>query len=268
MSLSRKRLFFGLKATSPWPIGLPAGRLLHPDERHATLAFLGDTDWEKLSLQLPELPQPAFDTGLGAIFDKILFLPRRHPHVVCWHANFHESQATIDNYQKKLTTWLKEKAFLPAAEREIWLPHVTLARNPFDWHAWKTSFLPLPVIFDSLHLYESVGQLRYSSLWSVPIPQPFEEIEHTADMAFIVKGKTIAQLYLHALLALAFKYPDILMHLPASSELSSLDDIIEALNEAVSNTDQAVGCPFKAISLHGEIEEHQNYLQWEMIVDV
>lgn len=268
MSSPRKRLFFGLKATSPWPQKLPAGRLLHPDERHATVAFLGDTEWERLSTQLSELPLPNFDAGLGAIFDKVMFLPRKHPHVVCWHANFFGTQSKIEIYQSKLSAWLKERAFLPAAEHDSWLPHVTLAREPYDFHAWKSSFLPTPVIFDSLHLYESVGNLRYSSLWSVSIPQPFREIEHTADMAFILKGETIPQLYLHALLALAFKYPDILMHLPTDPEIDSLDDIIIALNVAVANTDQAVGCPFKAVSLHGEIEEHPNYLQWEMIVDV
>lgn len=268
MSGTQKRLFFGLKATSPWPLELPSGRLLHQDERHATLAFLGNTDWEKLSAQLAKIPIPSFDAGLGAIFDKIMFLPRRSPHVVCWHADFYETEVNIENYQKKLAAWLKEGGFLPITEHEKWLPHVTLARAPFDWHAWKTSFLPLPVIFDSIHLYESIGNLRYSTLWSLPLSLPFEEIEHTADMAFIIKGKTLSQIYLHAVVALAFRFPDILMYLPPFPTPSSLDDIIMSLNEAVANADQAVGCPFKAVSLHGEIEEYSNYLQWEMIVDV
>jgi RNA 2',3'-cyclic 3'-phosphodiesterase len=36
----------------------------------------------------------------------------------------------------------------------------------------------------------------------------------------------------------------------------------------VTASDVEVGCPFKAVSYHGEIHESNGLLQWEMIVDV
>lgn len=268
MPNSTKRLFFGLEALSPWPVNLPKGRMLQENERHATLAFLGNVEWNSLSERLEAIPLPSFHGGLGAVFDKILFLPHRHPHVVCWHANFFGALSKVEHYQNELSNWLHEQGFLPLWHQEKWLPHVTLARHPFDLQAWKEAFSPLPVIFKTLHLYESLGNLHYRPLWSRPLPLPFEEIEHTADIAFIIKGETLSQIYLHALLALAFKFPELLTYEQIAPEPASLDDIIILLNGIVADADQAIGCPFKAVSLHGELEERQNYLQWEMIVDV
>ena len=40
------------------------------------------------------------------------------------------------------------------------------------------------------------------------------------------------------------------------------------LNNLVMAVDQDIGSPIKAVSFHGEIEKKENYLQWEMIIDV
>lgn len=261
MSSTNKRLFFGLKATSTWPLEFPRGRLLHPNERHATLVYLGNMDWDKLSIQLSELPQPVFDSGLGGIFDEMLFLPYRHPHAVSLHVNFYESQAKIVNYRNELANRLKEKKILTSAKEDTWLPHVTLARKPFDKNAWKVSFSPTPVIFESLNLYESIGNLRYHSLWCLPLPRPFEEVEHAAHLGFIIKGETLSQLYLHALLAVSFKFPEILKYRRVSSRFTTSDDMILALNEVIAS-----GCPFKKISLPRKIEKYPTYLRCEMVV--
>jgi RNA 2',3'-cyclic 3'-phosphodiesterase len=48
-----------------------------------------------------------------------------------------------------------------------------------------------------------------------------------------------------------------------------IDQLVIALNQAVSQEDQERGCPFKAVSFHGEIhQEEGQLLTWEMIVDV
>ncbi len=210
MSSIKKRLFFGLEATSPWPLIMPAGRLICENDRHATLAFLGNIDWAELSPHLKAIPSPSFNIGLGAILDKIMFLPHRRPNVVCWHADFFETLPKLTQYQNELSFWFKEAGFSPLEHVDKWLPHVSLARFPVDMPAWKKAFTPQPAIFKAIHLYESVGESQYCTLWSFPLLLPFEEIEHTADIAFIIKGETFFQVYLHALLALAFKFPRLL----------------------------------------------------------
>ncbi|MBA3238004.1 MAG: hypothetical protein H0T62_06590 [Parachlamydiaceae bacterium] len=268
MERETNSLFFGLEAIAPWPHSFPKGRLIHEHERHATLAFLGKVSLDKISPLLSSFPKPEFKVGLTGIFDKKLFLPQRHPHVVSWHIDFFEVFVSLENYQKQISNWLIENGFSPQSHEEGWLPHVTLARQPFDQDAWNEAFMALPVFFNAIHLYESVGDLRYSSLWSLPLPFPWTEIEHTADIAFIIRGETLQQVYRHAILALAFRFPQLLSYMPASCDLNSLDDVIILLNEAVSLADQAVGCPFKAVSFHGELENFDHISYWEMIVDV
>jgi RNA 2',3'-cyclic 3'-phosphodiesterase len=110
--------------------------------------------------------------------------------------------------------------------------------------------------------------LEYQSLWEIPLLSPFEEFEHTADIAFLVRGTTPQELHRNAQLALAFKFPKILPFFSKRLQ-DTLDEIIIALNEMVGKADAECGCPFKAVSFHGQIKaEEENLLHWEMIVDV
>lgn len=105
--------------------------------------------------------------------------------------------------------------------------------------------------------------------WTYPFIPAFEEIEHTADIAFQIHGETTAQLFLHGAAALAFHMPEYLNYLAPAASFSSIDEVIIGLNKAISRADTAVGCPFKAVSLHGEISKQKDgTLVWEMIVDV
>lgn len=259
-------LFIGLKSNAPWPSSFPKGRLIQTDELHATLAFLGRADLDRLIPLLKTLPLFNFTTGLAAVFDKVLFLPKNRPNVVAWHVDFFENAIRLEKYQKELLTWLKTEDFVIKDKERDWLPHVTVARKPFSNDDWDASFKKLPVVFDSINLYESIGNLRYRSLWSMPLIKPWIEIEHTADIAFSIKGENLGQVYRHAGLALSFKFPQLLNFLPKKEPLD-LDDLIMLLNDAVCFADGVVGCPFKAVSFHGELKKDQ-ILQWEMIVDV
>jgi RNA 2',3'-cyclic 3'-phosphodiesterase len=263
-----KRLFFALEVQAPWPVPLPAGRRLDEAQRHMTFAFLGQTDYNLLKEALERFPKPPFKVGLVGKFDQCLFLPEQHPRVVAWHVEWLEGKEQLEPYQQHFIAWLQELGFNPDARRGF-LPHVTLCRAPFNPHPWKKSFSPLPMMTHSLHLYESLGGLRYQPIWTYPLPAPFREIEHTADIAFQITGESLAQLQLHALIALAFKCPALLGELNRMAQPENLDDLIIHLNESVGQIDAKKGCPFKAVSFHGEVKELENgVLQWEMIVDV
>ncbi len=269
MNNENKALFFGIEAVSPWPTSLPQGRLIHEKERHATLAFLGKSDLKELTMQLNSFPLPPFKAGLAGVFDKCLFLPMKRPHVVCWRVDFAETLNSLEIYQKTLSVWLNSIGFpVLNYEDNLWLPHVTIARQPFEFEPWKKYFTPHPAIFKAIHLYQSIGNLRYSPVWSFQLAKPWIEIEHTADIAFLINGESLQQIYRHALLALAFKFPQLLLHLPKYSEITSLDDIVILLNNGIALCDRHVGCLFKAVCFHGELEKHNSILHWEMIVDV
>lgn len=267
MASGIKRLFFGVEVLSPWPEHYPKGRLLDPAHRHMTLAFLGNVEYQKVADLLPSFPTPSFKVGLAGSFNKPLFLPERHPHVVAWHAEWLDDPQHFLEWQKTLSKWLKDHGF-SINERDF-LPHVTVCRSPFYPREWKKAFSPLPYISKDIHLFESVGNLQYVPCWSVPIRSPFEEIEHTADIAFVVRAENIDQLHNHAQIALAFRFPKLLSFLQHHEKITSLEDSIIALNEIISRADGEIGCPYKAVSFHGELfQESDGTLKWEMIVDV
>lgn len=266
--MNKKRLFFAFEVTAPWPPLPNNGRLLPEPSRHLTLAFLGETDWEKMTHSLAHLPAPPFKVGFVGHFDKCLFLPSTHPHVVAWRVDWLEESHLIEHYQHRLSAWIKEQS-LPIDAKDSFLPHVTVARQPTDTHIWMNSFSNLPLAVKHIHLYESLGNLQYIPRWTYQLHDPFEEIEHTADIAYIVRGETLTQIYQHARVALAFKFPSFLEYSNFDGQPNHLDDVIIALNEAIAKADAAVGCPFKAVSFHGEIiEEPDHTLKWEMIIDV
>lgn len=261
-----KRLFFGAEVHAPWPSELPPGRLLQEKQRHLTLAFLGNVPHSPLISLLEHFPKPDSPLGTVGYFDACLALPPRHARVIAWHARWHQP-SPLDLFQKTLSQWLLQHDY--ALDRQAWLPHVTLCRAPFDKQAWKEAFIPLPFLTSSLHLYESLGHQTYVPIWSYALKPPFEEIEHTADIAFIIRAESVAQLYLHALTALAFKFPPFLRAFGERPVIETIDDVVLNLNDCIAKADSEVGCPLKAVSYHGEIVSLPDAtLQWEMIVDV
>lgn len=150
--------------------------------------------------------------------------------------------------------WLKSHHYHPKEHEGPWLCHVTLSRKPFDREEWKKAFIPLPLSIHGIHLYESLGQSKYKPIWSSPLIAPFTEIEHTADIAFLIRGDHFIQLHRHAQIALAFRFPPLLQFLNQNT-FDNLEDIIIDLNDTIAKADSLIGCPFKAISFHGQIEE-------------
>lgn len=232
-----------------------------------TFAFLGQTDYPSLMNKVSSLPHPPFKVGLPGQFDQCLFLPVKHPHVAAWNMNWLGEEPLLKAYHQDFIRWLKNEGFSPAEKGEF-TSHATLSRSPFSIKQWEKTFFKLPFFIKNLILYESLGYSNYSNCWSLPCLPPFEEIEHTADIAFLIHGENLAQLHRNAQIALAFKFPLILEFFCFHNEFKNLDEIIISLNAVAAKADEAFNCPFKAISFHGEIKEHENCLSWEMIVDV
>jgi 2'-5' RNA ligase len=261
-----KRLFFALELKAAWPDALPQGRVLKEEARHVTLAFLGNQSLSKLLQDVSDLPWKEPFLGFAGWCNKVHFLPKRHPRVVAGHVVWSHFEALIE-VQKTLAVWLEQHGY-PVDERPFH-PHLTLARSPFRFNDWRKALHSFPVIAYSLNLYESVGNLCYEPVWKFPLISPIEEIEHTADMAFRIRGKAFKEIFLNALIALSFKSPALLHYGVDLEGFENLDDVIMRLNGVVAHADADQGCPFKAVSYHGEaIQESEGVLVWEMIVDV
>lgn len=263
--VDQKRLFFGWEVDAPWPSDYPEGREIKENSRHLTLAFLGNISFSKLKPHLSQFPIPFFKVSPVGICDKLLFLPEKSPRVVSLHIQWLTHKNGLLDYQKKILEWLKTLNY-PIDERPL-LPHISLARSPFDQKKWEEYFTPLPLSAQSIHLYESMGNLHYEKRWTMTLLSAFEELEHTADIAYTIRGETLQDLFYHAAIALSFKFPTLVTFIPQSVSCSSLEDIIQQLNLLISYADMAIGCPFKAVSYHGEIR-HNQIKEWEMIVDV
>lgn len=261
-----KRLFFGMEVFAPWPEELPQGRILLPQDRHLTLVFLGNANASKLQTLLPSCPKPPFEIGLAAYFDHPIFLPHSRPNVAAWQIQWLEQKELFLKFQKELVFWLKANGFSPREGKGEFLPHVTIARRPFSIREWKETFEKRPLFIRNLHLCESLGSSRYKVCWTYPILSPFEEKEHTADIAFTIRGKTIQQIHLHAQLALSFHFPPLIRYFSFPT-VQNLDEIVQSLNSIIGKADQEEGAPFKAVSYHGNLGG-SDILEWEMIVDV
>ncbi len=268
MNGSDKRVFFAVEVKAPWPEHYPKGRLLDPEDRHATLAFLGEIPYQPLLQQLAsDFPKPSFKVGLVGVFSRCLFLPPRHPNVVAWDVQWTEDHQALSEYRQAFLEWLRKLEYHPKEHEGDWLCHVTLCRKPFDYDGWKKSFKQLPLSVHGIHLYESLGHSKYQPIWSYPLISPFQEIEHTADIAFQINAENLTQLHRHAQTALAFRYPALIPFM-SQKVFDNHEDIIMNLNDLVARVDAEIGCPFKAISFHGNIVSKETVLQWEMIVDV
>lgn len=259
------RLFFGLEIQTPWPFFWPKGKWIEKNHRHVTLNFLGNTELDPVKKALSKFPLPPWDFGPCGFFDKCLELPENHPRVIAWHIQWFDGK--VPPLQQSIAQWLKQE-HLPS-NQEPWLSHLTVCRNPENSLEWKDSFEPLPCYASALHLYESLGNSQYQSLWSRTFLKPFEEIEHTADIAFLIYGENIHQIYKHAVLSLCFKFPKMIAYANWKLDPPNLDEIVIELNALILRTDCQEGCPFKAVSFHGRIETFEKkFMQWEMIVDV
>ncbi len=257
-----------MEVVAPWPEELPAGRVVSIEDRHLTLAFLGASHLPTLHQLLKSFPDPGFRIGLAGMFDHPLFLPPRQPRVAAWRVHLLEHRDLFMRFQERLIEWLKERGIEPKRQRGVFIPHVSIARRPFSISEWKAGFAPLPMYVKNIRLCESKGLLQYETCWSYPILAPFEEMEHTADLLFIARGIDFRQLYLHAALALAFRFPALIRYLE-TQEIRDLEDLILKLNRLIGIADREEGCPFKAVSLHGKVKTSESgILEWEMIVDV
>lgn len=259
-----KRLFFGFSVDAPWPMTYPNGRIIEENARHLTLAFLGNHPFAPLEKALPDFPKPNFPIGPVGRSDKLLFLPELKPRVVAEHIEWLIDGDTLGSYQKTVLDWLENLGY--PVDRRPMLPHVTVARSPFIEKEWEDVFEPLPFMITGIHLYESIGNLRYNSIWNFPLQPAFEEFEHTADIAFNVYAQNFQELYLHGALAMAFKFPPFLNYLE-QVPIENLNSAIQLLNQMIAKSDAEIGCPFKAVSYHGKVSE-EKLLKWEMIVDV
>lgn len=92
-------------------------------------------------------------------------------------------------------------------------------------------------------------------------------IEHTADLAFLIRGYNFSELYLHGMLALAFSFPALLQFF-SKKECATLAQVIQSLNQLVTKADIEMGCSFKAVSYAHGLKEVNGLYEWEMIVDV
>lgn len=261
-----KRLFFAFEILAPWD-DPPSKKWIDPVMRHLTLAFLGNIEASPLLEHLLLVPKPPFNVGQCGLFDKLKFLPEHHARLVSFHAEFGERLPLFQTYVLELWNWLNGLG-MTTTEKRAWLPHVTIARMPFSFAEWRKHFTPLPLAFHKLHLYESTPGSHYTPIWTQSLPPPFEEIEHTADIAFKVLGESPQALCLNAFTALCFQFPKLTPFRPILKGESE-EAVIYALNQSLALADAKLGCPFKAVSHHGSFEKNStNLISWEMIVDV
>jgi len=257
-----KRLFIAFECTISHNQKYPEGRSIFP--LHMTLAFISDTPIDDNIVFGEELKNCLGKIAPCGLGRQIVFLPSDNLRAVAIEVQ--ELPEILFEGQKKITAWLSSLGYHQEKARPFY-PHVTLARRPFEQGAWKEWFKETVVICSDLHLYQSKGNLEYESLWQIPFKAPFEEIEHTADFAFLIRGETVAEIFKHSQICLMAKFPELIPFMNFETP-ANLNKVISLLNKVISCADEEIGSPIKAISYHGKIEKRDDFLEWEMIIDV
>jgi len=260
----KKRIFFAFGVEAPWQEKEPPGRSIEKKLRHITLVFLGSLENEKIE---SILKKPSFKIGPVGIFDKILFLPPLSKRVAALHANFLSDLENIKDFRKELIIFLKEHSIF-IEDKKKFLAHATLCRKPFLKRKWKANFEKLPFFIKDFSLLESLGLSKYKKIWEFKFIKPFEELEHTADIAFNIKGENFKKLYENAFIALCFKSKEMINYFLEVENINNIDDVIINLNSIIEKMDSDIGSPFKAVSFKADIKKEKDLLTWEMIVDV
>lgn len=256
---SLQRLFFAAEISAAWPAHFPSGRVIQPIFRHMTLSFLGQASPEKLMSKIEEAPKPKWRTPPSGIFNQWIFLPEESPRVVAATPLFLEGEKELLEYQKQLAGWVEISTHF--------LPHVSVCRDPFDQSSWASFPCKIPFFIAGIALYKSLGHSRYQLLWGNKSIPPFDEIEHTADIAYKIRGDTFTELATHALLALSFSYPAFIRYFHCVPEMHSTKEIVQLLNQWIAEIDTLEGIGLKAVSYHATTEKN-DFLEWVMIVDV
>lgn len=251
-----KSLFIGLRALLP-PLCLPKGRYLEPSDLHLTLSFLGNKDAEATLKILSSFDFKWSGFAPLGICEKILFLGE----VAAFDCAIITKQERVNQIKKELDT------LFSLTDLKSFIPHITLARKPFDQKQWEKFSQKTPAIFTHLHLYQSLGFSKYAPLFTLDFPLPFEEVHHTADYAYHVYGETFTTLYLHAIYAISYKFPS-LFPFAAFKDCSDIDQVIFELNRWISTADITIGSELKAVSYHHDITFDHGIMRWEMILDV
>ncbi|MFA5249952.1 MAG: hypothetical protein WC371_00890 [Parachlamydiales bacterium] len=271
------RLFLGFRLFSAFLKNEPEGRLIEKKQRHLTLLFLGEVEKAQIEPLFFQLPLPDLAIAPTGYFDKLLFLPFFHPRVVAGRlVFFNPSQFSreLEQYRRKVQAFFSGHGLVPEGKRKF-LAHTAFARYPFQKKAWKKAFEPFPVILTSFHLFQSLGGL-YQPLVSKVFLPPFEELKNQTAPAFLIRGHNFEELKRNAEMALAFQHPPLLAYLN-HKKVSSLEEVILALNDLIYRLELKDGSPFKAIAFHTKLSEKKyppptaegrSFWEWEMLVDI
>lgn len=275
----KKRLFLGFEVFSNLKKIPFEKKQIDKKNRHMTMLFLKNQYVTDILKKLPYISLEAFSIGLVGYYNRCLFLPKKNPRLVAYQVDFFEKNDLVENFYKKLLEIFNEqlhqnsKIFEEKNNKDIksFLPHVTMCRDGFDKKRWEKSFEILPLYLKSFSLYESFQNSKYEKIKEYPLINPFEEIAHTADIAYMIRGKNLIDLLYNSFIALCFKAKDFLKYknLITSNLIKNIDDIVILLNDIIAQMEiDGFHLPFKAVSFNTNITKDENILNWEMIVDV
>ncbi len=260
------RLFIGASVVAIWPDTFLSNEIIKEENRHLTILFLGGQDQNAKNI-LMNFPKPKSTLSPIGIFSKYVGLPKRSPHLVALEGEIITGM-NIEDYRNNISRWSEMQGIEFKKAKRPFYPHLTICRKHPDIFKWESSIIKIPFYIDGINLYQSLGNSEYEKLKIYPFVPAFEQIHHTADIAFLIRGESLQNIFINAQIALAFSYPDILGFLETDIEISSQDQVIMELNKIISNIDIKIGSPFKAVSFHGSFTQQLGYTQWEMIVDV
>lgn len=234
-----KRLFLGFEVDAPWFKNMPKGRMVAPESRHLTLAFLGEIDCGKRLKHLEHMPVFPCKVGAAGICKELIYLPVKKPNAVALSFKWLTQEELVLRFQQELTVWLQTFGYLASSGESVFLPHVTLARRPFQTREWTEIFYPLPMITTHLHLYESVGQLCYKPIWSKRVLQPISRmvLPQNTCTAFHLMANSYKDLWIHAWLGVSFIYPQVILENFSDCVFEDLEGVEEKLNSILKDFD-------------------------------
>jgi len=85
---------------------------------------------------------PVFPCRVGAagVCKEFIYLPSEKPNAVALSFKWLTQEELMLRFQQELAFWLQTFGYLAPSVESVFLPHVTLARRPFQISEWKQVF--------------------------------------------------------------------------------------------------------------------------------
>lgn len=251
--------FFGFEIHSPFIEVFSYNKIGEKGSPFLPFLSFEETIFQKVCALLDYVPHPFFQVGPVALLETCFLLRNRTlENLTLQIRRF--GVDLIQPYQKLLHTYFIQEGCqpdrVPLTQSIVCKPVSFLQKS-------RTNGEQFPLYLLKLHLYKRCEEERYISIWTRPLLPPFKEVKQGN---FILYGENFQQIFLHAQIALSFKFPAFTPFIDDTYQVRNLHDGGVRLLTLIYKACDVIKMPIKKAIFPDYGAKEQGLLKWELSV--